>query len=222
MNTETTTPKPVKTIDQLTEVELENLLAEKRSAKKKALSVEKDQHEADKNNFLKHSSSKFLQIHNEMKELKEYAILHANELYDRMFLIEGKDPKETKSFSLKNTADTVKVTVDRQERFSFNDEAIVHINAIKEIFKTKFAPRNKGLYNILDSLLIKGSGGEYDPKLLAKARRQVRELGDDNLMGEFDKLDGCQRVTSTALYCRLYIKDEKGKYQDISLQFSSL
>src|SRR5690606_9528184 len=103
-----------------------------------------------------------------------------------------------------NEDDTLKVVVDRQERFEFTEEAMVHINAIKDIFKNKFADRNKGLYNILEGLLIKGSKGEYDPKLLAKARKQVRELGDDNLIAEFDKLDDCQRVTGTASYCRLY------------------
>lgn len=212
----------LKPITEYTAEELKAFLAEKEKEEKYKISAEKNQYEADKNNFIKHTGSKFQQLHAELKELKDYTILQANALYNKMYEIEGKEPKETKSFSLKNTEDTIKVTVDRQERFSFTDEAIVHINAIKDIFKTKFAPRNKGLYNILDSLLIKGSGGEYDPKLLAKARRQVRELGDDNLMSEFDKLDGCQRVTSTALYCRLYIKNDQGKYEDVSLQFSSL
>lgn len=98
----------------------------------------------------------------------------------------------------------------------------MHINAIKEIFRDKFEARHKGMYNLLDGLLIKGTKGEYDPKLLAKARRQVRELGDENLISEFDKLEQCQRVVGTSLYCRLYIRDEKLKWQDVSLQFSSL
>ncbi len=222
MSTETTTPKPVKTVDQMTEAELEALLTEKRGAKKKALTIEKNRHEADKNNFLKHSSSKFLQIHNDMKGLKEYAILQANELYDRMYKIEGKEPKETKSFSLKNTADTVKVTVDRPERFSFTDEAIVHINAIKDVFKEKYAKRNKKMYGYIDELLIKNKTGEYDPKLLVKIRRQALENDDEEMLALIDNLTNCQTVSGISQYCRLYIKDENGKYQDISLQFSAL
>lgn len=202
--------------------EIEALLKDKKEKEQKERAAQRSEHEADKNAFLQHSASKFLQLQSELKELKEYSIAQANELYERMFIMEGEEPKETKSFSLKNADDTIKVTVDRQERFEFTDEAIVHINAIKEIFKTKFAPRNKGLYNILDGLLIKGSQGEYDPKLLAKARRQVRELGDEKLMDQFDKLDDCQRVRGTSLYCRLYVKDERQKWKDVSLQFSSL
>jgi len=220
MSTQTETP----TLDlaTLSEKELEAEIARRKQAKKESQEKAEKLYFNDKESFLDHTASKFTQIHNEMKELKEYSIAEANKLYERMYTIEGKTPKEVNSFSLKNRADTIKVTVDRQEKFEFTDEAMVHITAIREIFKEKFEARNKGLYNILDGLLIKNTKMEYDPKLLAKARRQVRELGDDNLINEFDKLDECQQVSGSSLYCRLHVRDAKGKWKDVSLQFSSL
>lgn len=209
-------------LEQLSEQELQAELERRAKAKKDAEAKAKKEYEADKEAYLDHQASKFQQLHNELKELKAYSIKEANKLYDRMYEVNGKEPKEVNSFSLKNRADTIKVTVDRQERFEFTDEAMVHINAIRDIFKNKFAERNKGLYNILDGLLIKNSKMEYDPKLLAKARRQVRELGDQNLIEEFDKLDECQKVTGSSLYCRLHVRDSKNKWKDVSLQFSSL
>lgn len=200
------------------QAELDRRAKAKETAQKKA---EKD-YEADKEAYLEHQAAKFKQLHKAMAELKEHAIKEANKLYDRMYEVKGKEPKAVNSFTLKNKADTVKVTVDRQERFEFTDEAMVHINAIRDIFKSKFEERNKGLYKILDGLLIKNSKMEYDPKLLAKARRQVRELGDKNLINEFDKLDECQKVTRSSLYCRLHVRDDNKKWQDVSLQFSSL
>jgi hypothetical protein len=220
MNTTETTPGTLD-ISKLSAADLKAELERREKEEKQLQVAARNNFEADKNNFTRHTSSKFLQLQQELKELKEYTITEANKLYNRMYEINGKDPKETNSFSLKNSDDTVKVTVERQERFEFTEEAGVHINAIKEIFKHKFEARHKGMYNLLDGLLIK-SKGEYDPKLLAKARRQVRELGDEGLIEEFDKLDDCQRVTGTALYCRLYTKDAKGKWEDVSLQFSSL
>jgi len=139
-----------------------------------------------------------------------------------MYEINDKEAPEVNTFSRISNDQKLKITVDRQDKMKFTDEASVHINAIKDIFKDKFEDRNKGMYKILDGLLIKGSKGEYDPKLLAKARRQVRELGDENLIAEFDKLDGCQIVEGTSLYCRAYIKNEHGKWEDVSLNFSSL
>lgn len=209
-------------LSTLSAAELTAEIERRKKEEKKLYQAAKKLFRDDKDDFTQHTAGKFKQLHKEMKELKDYTIKEANKLYDRMFIVEDKEPRETKSFSLKNEDDTIKVTVDRQERFEFNEEATVHINAIKDIFREKFEARHKGMYNLLDGLLIKGTKGEYDPKLLAKARQQVRALGDDNLIAEFDKLDDCQRVVGTSLYCRLYIRDSKGKWQDVSLQFSSL
>ena len=223
MNTETTTPQPVKTLDQMTDAELSAEMESRGKKQKSARIAARKKFETDKDDFLLHSSRKFLQLRQELRDLKVYTIAEANSLYERMYIMNEKTPRDTNSFTLKNETDTVKLTVERQERFEFTGEAMVHINAIKEIFKEKFAKRNQGLYEILDGLLIKGSKGEYDPKLLAKARSQVRKLGDDILINEFDKLDDCQRVTGTALYCRLYVKSiTTKKWEDVSLQFSSL
>jgi hypothetical protein len=197
-------------------------LKEIEKAEKLARDKPRREYVADKDNYLQHSASKFKSLHNEMAELKEYSIREANKLYDRMYELNGRETKKVKSFTIKNEEDTVKITVDRQERFEFTEEATVHIQHIKEIFKNKFEQRHKGMYSLIDGLLMKGSKKEYDPKLLSKARRQVRELGDAELIEVFDKLEDCQRVVGSSMYCRLHARDEKGKYQDVTLQFSSL
>ena len=224
-NTKPQTPKasPVKSLDQMTDAELAAEMELRGKKKKSAHLAARAKFETDKDDFLLHGSRKFRQLREELRDLKAYTISEANSLYERMYKMNDKVPRETNSFTLKNEADSVKLTVDGQERLEFTGEAMVHINAIKEIFKEKFAKRNQGLYEILDGLLIKGSKGEYDPKLLAKARNQVRKLGDEILINEFDKLDDCQRVTGTALYCRLYVKNATNKkWEDVSLQFSAL
>lgn len=209
-------------LSTLSEEDLAAELKRREQAKKAAAKKAKTDFENDKQSFLTHSVSKFEHLNRELAELKQFTILEANKLYDRMFEVEGKEPKDTKSFTLKDDVLGLKVTVDRQERFTFTDEAIVHINAIKDIFREKFANRNQGFYQILDGILMKNTKGDYDPKLLAKARQQVKKLGDDALIAEFDKLEDCQRVVGTSLYARAYKKDENGKYKDIVLQFSSL
>lgn len=208
-------------LSTLSAEDLQAELERRKSAEKSEREQIRKAFKKDKDDFVKHTASKFQQLHRELKELKEFTMSNANDLYERMYRMNDREPKDTKSFSLKNEADTMKVVVDRQDRFEFTEEAMVHINAIKDIFENKFAARHKGLYRILNGLLVKGSKGEYDPKLLAKARREVRELGDENLIAEFDKLDDCQRVTGTASYCRTYVR-ENGKYKDVTLQFSAL
>lgn len=211
-----------KSVADMTEKELEQLLEQKRKEKKRREREKREAFAKAKNDYLLHTGSKFKHLRREMQELKEYTIAQANELWTEMHEIHGKEPKDQKQITLKNEDDTLKVTVERQERFEFTEEATVFINAIRDRFKEKFAARNKGLYAILDGLLLRNSKKEYDPKLLAKARRQVRDLGDEELIDLFDKLDECQRVSGSSLYCRFYEKKEKGGWSDVSLQFSSL
>lgn len=209
-------------LSALSAAELQAEIERRTKAEKQARSKAKKEFTEDKDSFLIHASSKFKQFQNELRELKEYTIKEANNLYNRMYAMEDKEPKEVKSFSMKNEDDTIKITVDRQERIEFDENATVHIEAIKEIFREKFENRNKGMYNLLDSLLIKGNKGDYDPRLLAKARRAIKDLGDENLINEFSKLEECQRVVGSALYCRCYVRDGQKKWQDVSLQFSAL
>ena len=205
------------TAAQLRELAAAIEAAEKAKKKKEARKLEQD-----RTHFLQTTINKFLSIQDELRNLKQLTIKEGNNLDARMWDINNRDRPERKQFTIKDEKDSLKVTIDQQERFEFTEEATVHITAIKEIFHNKFAQRNKGLYNILEGLLVKGSKQEYDPKMLAKARRQVRELGDERLIQLFDKLDECQRVVGTSLYCRAYRRGKNNNWEDISLQFSSL
>lgn len=205
------------TADQLKAELKRRELEESQKANEKKRSYEKDNED-----FIFHTVSKAKQLHSEMTEFKNSTIKGANELYIRMFQIEDKEPKEVKTFSRINKAGNMKVVVDMQERFAFTDEAEVHLNTIQQIFKDKFEERNKGFYKLFESIMMRNKQGEFDPKLLAKARSEVRLLGNEELILEFDKLDECQRVIGSSLYCRFYQKDDKNKWQDVSLNFSSL
>lgn len=209
-------------LESLTEEQLTEALAKKREEKKRINANRKKIFNEENDYFCKSTAEKFIEISNALKILKEETITEAYRLYNEMFLLNDKKPKEVKSFMRKNKEGNIMVVVDAHERIEFTEEATVHINTIKDIFKNKFSSRNKGLYNILDGLLIKGRKGEYDPKLLAKSRKQVKDLGDETLIKEFDKLTDCQRVVGTSRYCRVKVKDTNDKWQDINVQFSSL
>jgi len=206
------------------EMSVDELLAlanQKQEAELKQAKQRKDAYFADKNNFLNDVVSKYQEVQDILKSLKKEAITHAENFNRLMYEIENKAVKDAKSFKLEN--ETVRLMVEEKELFSFTDEAIVHINSIRDIFRKKFEGRNKAFYNLLDGVLMKNSKGEYDPKLLTKARKQVKEIGDEELISEFDKLTDCQKVVGSAKYIRVYTKDaETKKWNDITLNFSSL
>ncbi|WP_413533678.1 DUF3164 family protein [Empedobacter brevis] len=206
------------------EMSVDELLAlanQKQEAELKQAKQRKDAYFTDKNNFLNDVVTKYQEVQDILRGLKKEAVTHAENFNRLMYEIENKAVKDAKSFKLEN--ECVRLVVEEKEFFSFTDEAIVHINSIRDIFRKKFEGRNKAFYNLLDGILMKNSKGEYDPKLLTKARKQVKEIGDEELISEFDKLTDCQKVVGSAKYIRVYTKDEETKkWNDISLNFSSL
>jgi hypothetical protein len=209
-----------KPLSEMTAAEIKEVLKQKEASENAQQITRKKAYEVDKENFLNEVSTKLTEVKGILLSLKNDTISHSENFNALKYQLEDKAVKEAKSFELKN--DNVKIVVENQDKFDFNDTAIVHINAIKDIFREKFEARNKGFYNLLDSILMKNSKGEYDAKLLNKARRQAKELGDEALMIEFDKLNDCLEVVGTSKYVRVYVKDGKNRWKDVSLSFSSL
>lgn len=209
-----------KPLSEYTAAELKEYLKQKEAADQEKQIKRKKAYETDKENFLYEVLNRFTDARAILETLKNETIVNSENFNALKYQLEDKAVKEAKSFELKN--DNVKIVVENQDKFDFNDTAIVHINAIKDIFRAKFEGRNKGFYNLLDSILMKNSKGDYDAKLLNKARREAKELGDDALMEEFDKLNDCLVVVGTAKYVRVYTKDDKNRWKDVSLSFSSI
>lgn len=221
MENQTQTPETAAVnINELSAAELEALLKQKRADEEKEQTAKLKKYEEDKERFLKHVADLFVDKREELQRLKDYAIEQAEHFNAQKYILDGKPVRETKSFELKN--ESVKVIVEIQERLSFNDKAEVHISAIRDIFKQKFEKRSKSFYALLDSILMRNTKGDYDPKLLAKANSQVKKIGDESLIREFDKLRDCLVVTGSAKYVRLYVRNERNRWDDVSLQFSAL
>lgn len=209
-----------KPIHEMTTAEVEQYLKEKKANENRKQLDRKKVYDLDKENFLVEMLDRFNDAQGILSTLKNESIIHSENFNLLKYELEGKELKEAKSFELKN--EKIKIIVESQDRFDFSDQAVVHIQAIRDIFRQKFQARNIGFYNLLDGILMKNSKGEYDAKLLNKARRQAKELGDDALMLEFDKLNDCLVVVGSAKYIRVYTKDDKNRWKDISLNFSSL
>jgi hypothetical protein len=188
-------------------------------AKKEQQAKEKA-HETRKKDFLESTVTRFESYRNELKQLKDFTITEANKIWNEMYEVQGKEAKEQKQISIK--LGDYKITAERREKFEFTDEAAVHIDAIQDIMKQRFETRNKGMYSFFETFLMKNSSGDYDPKLLTKAKKKAIELGYDDLIQEIEKLQDCLTVNGNAMYCRAYKKTKTGGWKDIVIQFSSL
>jgi len=218
----TKTKEKTKELSAMSNEELMAELERRKKAERTAYEKAKKEFTKNKEAFLKKSVVEFQAVQEQMNELKTYTITKANELYEQMYRMEGKEVREVQSFTMKDEKDRYKVVVDRQDILEFNENAEVHINDIKEIFKNKFETRNKAMYGYLNDLLVKNGKGDYDPKLITKVRKRAVEYGHTEILQELEKLEQCRRVSGTALYCRCYVRDKNKKWRDITLQFSAL
>jgi hypothetical protein len=209
-----------KPLSEMTAAEIKEVLKQKEASENAQQITRKKACEVDKENFLNEVKNKYKEVRDIIMSVRSDTATNSEKFNSLKYELEDKVVKVAKSFEIKN--DSVKIVVQNQDKFDFNDTAIVHINAIKDIFREKFEARNKGFYNLLDSILMKNTNGDYDAKLLTKARRQVKELGDEALINEFDKLNDCLIVVGTAKYVRVYTKNEKNRWEEISLNTSSL
>lgn len=207
-------------LSTLSEAELEAELKRRKDVAQKEQVKKENQHYNRKKDFLHSTIQRFIAYNNELKQLKHFTITEANKIWNEMYEIQGKEPKEQKQITIK--LDDLKITVERHEKMEFTDEAAVHIDAIQEIMRNRFESRNKGMYSFFESILMRNSAGDYDPKLLTKAKRKATELGYDDLIEEIGKLQNCLTVSGTALYCRAYKKNNNGAWKDIVIQFSAL
>ena len=202
--------------------ELAKALAEKEKAERLAKAKKRREFEQEKEAYVQEVVSQFSDLQTLLIDLKKEAVTQGNKIWHTMFALQDSEPKEQKQFSLTNEKKTLKVTVDRAERMGFSEEALVGIQGVKDYFYKKFASRSKEAYGFLDDILAKNGAGEYDPKLLAKLRTRVQKINDPELTNHFSIIEDNQVVTGTALYLRAAKKNEAGKWQDITLQFSSL
>lgn len=207
----------------MTAAELRAHLAEKEREEKKARNQAQAKYDHDKSNFVWDFVNRAEQYHSALKDFKTKAIKKGNELHDLMYEIFEKEPKELKSFTITNKTGNMKVVIERAERHGFNETAEVAISEIKDVLRAKFEGRNKGMYEIIDSILMKNVKGDYDERLVAKLRRHEETVNDERFSKALDTLAAAYYTTQSGTYIRAYkLNEETNKWDDIVLQFSAL
>jgi len=211
-----------KPIDQMSAAELKQLAAAKEKEERARLDAKKKQYTAKRDNFILATVTEMCQLSETLHSLKKKTLTEGNDLHDQMYEIFEKEPKELKRFSLITEDSNHKLEIEKSEVQALNETAEVAITEIRDILRDKFANRNKAMYGVIDSLLSKNRKGDYDPRMVAKLRKHESDVNDERFSKALDTLSAAYYVSDTAMYVRAYKKDQRGKYQPINIQFSSL
>ena len=212
-----------KPIAELTDAEVKQVMAHKKKQEFEAEQARKQAVENECDLLVNAIVDEYTQKSEDLriwKDLQVEAILtHHKKMYESL----GTEPKETKQISYITKNGQRKVVLEYADKFGFNNEAVVHIDKIKEIIKREFANTNPKLFGFVESILVKNSAGDYDPKLLTKARKEAEKLDNpQEILEEFDKLEKCKIVVGTSRYVRAYQKDNNNKWEGRTLNFSAL
>ena len=212
-----------KPITELSSIELKQVMAHKKKEEFEAEQARKEEIDKETDLLVNAIVGEYRQKSEDLriwKDLQVEAILNNQK---RMYESLGSEPKESKTITYKTRDGKQKVVLEYADKLGFNNEAVVHIDKIKEIIKQEFKDTNPKLFGFVESILVKNSAGDYDPQLLTKARKEAEKLDNpQEILEEFDKLEKCKVVEGTSRYVRAYEKDKNNKWQGITLNFSAL
>lgn len=208
--------------EQLSVAELRAQLKAAEAKEKKEQNARKKAYEIKRNNYVETIVAAFEELAPKLKELKGSALQEGNLLNKEMYEVYGKEVKNHKSITLKNTTDTMKVEITHQDKFSFDETAQVHIDTIKDVLEKKFAKVNKTMYKALTVLLQRNKQGDWNASNVLKLRQVAEEINDITLTDAVKQLLLSAQFSGTSDYVRAYKRNKEGKYESIVIQFSTL
>ena len=203
--------------------ELEKHLTEKRASEIAAHDKAKRNYLKKRDIFIRETVTRFMAAKELLTSLKQDALGQGHELYDELHEVYDRKKKDVQSFQLVTEDGKYKLELESCPRGNLDESAQIGIDMIKEVLKAKFQERNKTLYKIIDSVLMRNKKGDYDERLVAKLRKHEEDINDPDFTKGLDIISKAYYVTGTSLYARAYAKNDKTqKWDDISIQFSGL
>lgn len=210
-------------LSNLDTAELERLLAEKKKQATAAQRKREKDYITKRDTFITTMIQQAAEASALLRDLKQEVVIRGNELHDLMFEVFSKEPRELQSFSLITEDGMYRVEIDRAPIMGLNETAEVHIETCKQVMTDTFAGRNKGMWNMINRIMMKNSKGDYDPKMLVKLRAESETVNDKRFDDALDGLAKATYQTGTATYARFYRKNVgTNSWEMIPMQFSSM
>lgn len=204
--------------------DLQAELNARKSAEKAEADKQLRQYEADRELFIQEMVLHFEELSSRLKALKKRAVETASDLQERSYTVLGRKrkDKEVDQFTLLSKDGKLKLVMDRQYRGEYDETGLVAIGTIREVMREKFEGRNKTLYIIVDSILMKNRKGDYDERLVSKLSKHEQDVNDPRFSEALAQLRRAYRTTTSQTYIRVYRQNEAGRWEDISVAFSAM
>lgn len=199
-------------------------LKEKEAAFKAQRASAVKEYEATRDKYIDTVFGKMAELSDVLREFKSESVKLGLELHDKMYEVYGREKRDgMDSYTLTSADGMRKVMIERQWRCEYNETSIVAIDTIRAVLREKFEGRNKGMYGIIDAILMRNNKGDYDERLVAKLRKHEEAVGDPRFSEALDILAKAYQPTTSQTYIRAYRRDNgNGKWVDITMNWSSM
>lgn len=190
---------------------------------KAAKSNAKAKYEKDRDGFIVDTVQRMEQLSDLSRDLKTKSIATGTELRDKMYKALGREPKEgVDSYTVTTNDGTMKVVIETQFRCEYDETSTAAIDTIRQVLREKFEGRNKGMYGIIDGILLKNNKGDYDERLVAKLRKHEEAVDDQRFSEALTILANAYKPTTSQTYIRAYRRDTTNKWREVTMNWSSM
>lgn len=214
----------IKKLSKAERAKLNKELKEEARREKAQSAAKRDAYDALRDKYIETVFGKMDELSAVLRDFKEESVKLGLELHDKMYEAYDREKRDgIDHYSLVSADGLKKVTIERQWRCEYDESAEVAIAQMKEVLRDKFAGRNKGMYDMLESVLLKNNKGDYDEKLVAKLRKHKDTVNDARFTEALDILANSYKPSSSQTYIRAYRRDtDKGKWVDLTMNWSSM
>ncbi len=205
-----------------TEQELEQMLAKKKAATKAKREKEKEAYEKKRDAAVLDMLDKAQILGKKMVEFKQLCHELMNEQSIKLKEYGTMSKNSKGGFSITHSGGELRVTRTRATQPHWDERSDKAVALIQDFLADTVKKRDKDLYEILISFITKGENGklEYD--------KVMHLLSHEDKFDDKRWIEGLKLIKeSYSVHVRGYgyefkVKDEKGKYQSIPLNFSGI
>jgi hypothetical protein len=168
-------------------------------------------------------AKKALKVHNELEKLKAFIQASVNKCIDAFHRdYKGKKTEFKGNYTIRNFNDTIKVEVSVSNPISFDD---MTIQKARETFKEFLADGVTTKDDTIKQMVLDAfetSRGRLDVDKIMSLKRYSDRIDDPRWKKAMKLIDQAIRRPSTAKYFRVWVKDDAGKYQNITLALANV
>lgn len=211
-----------KSIEDMTDKEIEQYLQEKKKKQQQKLEREKKAYEKKRDQLIKRIVAQAIELNVALAEFKsecdeEMQLQH--ERLDEYGLIRGNSKG---GFSITDQNDEMRITRTFDSKPRWDERAEKAENLIREFFETTIKKRDRKLAEMLLSYMTKDKAGNLRYSSVMKLIQHEDKYDDPRWKEGIRLLKDSYNSTFSKFYYHIQTRDENGEWNTIELNFSKV